>query len=80
MAIPPALATAAPAVTLDGAKASPALRAAARSLDRAGEAWKTAKAAFAAEDLKDLEWHEANPEPVERRAKKKALGALAQES
>ena len=54
----------------DGAKASPALRAAARVLDGAGEAWKTAKAADVAEELKEIRWREANPEPRDRRAKK----------
>jgi hypothetical protein len=64
-------AAAAPVAMLDGAKASPALSAAARALDDAGETWKIAKAAFDAEDLKAVEWREANPEPKNRRAQKK---------
>jgi hypothetical protein len=69
--IPLAPASAAPAAALDPANAGPALRAAARVLDDAGEAWKTAKAAFVAEDLKAFKWREANPEPEDRRAKKR---------
>jgi hypothetical protein len=49
--MPPALAAPAPAVTLDAANASPALRAAFGALDDAHDRLKQARAAFDATDL-----------------------------
>jgi hypothetical protein len=69
--VSPQPAVAAPTGALDPASASPALHDAVCALDDAGEAWKTAKAAYVAEDLKAYEWRQANPEPKDRRAKKK---------
>ena len=69
--IPPALA--APATSLDASSASPALRAAAQALDEAHERLKAAKARFIEADAKVAEWSANNPEPLNRRARKKWL-------
>jgi hypothetical protein len=67
----PSMAATAPASPLNAANVSPALSAAARALDDAGDAWKAAKAAYVAEDQKACEWQEANPVPKDPRARKR---------
>jgi hypothetical protein len=50
---------------------SPALRDAVVALRESHERLEAAKARFTADDLKMAEWHELNPEPTNRRARKK---------
>jgi hypothetical protein len=68
--VPPARAVAAPASTLDPAKASPALRASAIALDEAHERLKEANAAVSADDATVTKWRQLNPKPTGRRALK----------
>jgi len=69
--ITPGPSTAAPASPLDASKASPALRDAVVALRESHERLRLAKARFTADDLKMAEWHELNPEPTNRRARKR---------
>jgi hypothetical protein len=69
--IPPASAVAAPAVPLDPANASPALRTAARALADAHDRLKEARAVFDVADKLPEEWRGLNPEPTGRRAIKR---------
>ena len=69
--ITPGPSTAAPATPLDASKASPALRDAVVALRESHERLEAAKARFTADDLKMAEWHELNPEPTNRRARKR---------
>jgi hypothetical protein len=70
-AIPPAPALAAPAVTLDPANASPALRVATIALGAAHDRLEAAKARFDADDRKVAAWAEGNPKPSGKRAVKR---------
>lgn len=69
--IPPALAAAAPAATLDATRASPALKAAVQVLDDALDRAKEARRAFDAADRLPGEWRKLNPKPTDRRAIKR---------
>ena len=60
-------------LALSAAKASPALRTAVAALNESFDRLEAAKAVFAADDLKMVEWSELHPEPnpKNRRAQKK---------
>jgi hypothetical protein len=64
-------AAAAPALALDPANASPALRAATIALDEAHGRLKEARGTFDAADKLPEEWQRLNPEPTGRRAIKR---------
>jgi hypothetical protein len=67
----PTPAAAAPKEALDGSKASPELCDAVVDLRESHDRLEAAKARVTADDLKMVEWAELNPEPNDRRAKKK---------
>jgi hypothetical protein len=69
--IPPVARAAAPREALDGSKASPELRSAARALDEANDRLTAAKARFDEADRKMAAWTEANPEPEGKRPLKR---------
>jgi hypothetical protein len=64
-------ATAAPAVTLDASKASPALRSAVVDLRESHESLEAAKAIFNEADMKMAAWDNDNPQPAGKRAYKR---------
>jgi hypothetical protein len=71
--VAPKPATAAPSEPLDGSNASPALRAAARTLDDAHERLKAATAANDAADELFEAWCRQNPSPESKRGRKRYI-------